>query len=71
MLDYSERELLGELAATHAELAQLHEEIAFGRVTEFARPEMKPQRLSDEGHRDALIEKKFLIIRLLDARKVT
>lgn len=61
-------ELLTELALTHSELATLHEEIAFTRSSEAAHPELKPQRYMDEGRRDALIEKKWLITRLLDAR---
>jgi hypothetical protein len=68
MLDYGREELLRELASAHSELAELHEVIAFNKVSELTNPGLKAQRLNDEGHRDALIEKKFLIIRLMDAR---
>jgi hypothetical protein len=68
LVDADVEELLTELAFTHSELATLHEEIAFTRSSEKSHPELHAQRLIDEGRRDALIEKKFLIIRLLDAR---
>ena len=68
LVDADVEELLSELALTHAELATLHEEIAFTRSSEGSHPELKGQRLLDEGRRDALIEKKWLITRLLDAR---
>jgi len=67
LLDLDIDDLLSELAIVHGELANIHEEIAMTKVSEEPR---KPsgQRIQDEGHRDALIEKKFLILRLLDAR---
>lgn len=68
LVDAPVPELLHELAAVHSELANLHEEIAFNKVTELTNPAMKAQRLNDEGHREALIEKKWLITRLIDAR---
>jgi len=68
LVDASRDELLRELAETHAELATLHEEIAFNKVSEMTTPTLRAQRIEDEGHRDALIEKKWLITRLLDAR---
>jgi hypothetical protein len=71
LVDATPPELYRELAATHSELATLHEEIAFNRVSELTNPSLKATRITDEGHRDALIEKKFLIIRLLDARSAT
>jgi hypothetical protein len=65
----SDREgLLAELADTHAELANLHEEIAFNKTGEVENRSLKGPRMMLEGRRDALIEKKFLLIRLLDAR---
>lgn len=66
LLDLDVNGLLIELAIVHAELATLHEEIADCRVMERNDPNLKYQRINDEGHRDALIEKKFLIVRLLD-----
>jgi hypothetical protein len=71
LVDATSQELYRELAMTHGELATLHEEIAFNRVSEMSSPMLKEQRLMDEGRRDALIEKKFLIIRLLDGRSAT
>jgi len=61
--------LLKELADTHSQLANLHEEIAFTRVSEMDNPPLKGARYQLEGCRDALIEKKFLLLRLLDAAK--
>lgn len=70
LLDLDTPGLLSELADVHAELATLHENIAFIRAEEAVkRVDQKPQRINDEGHRDALIEKKFLIVRLLDVRR--
>jgi hypothetical protein len=70
LVDADVEELLTELAFTHSELATLHEEIAFTRSSEQSHPELKPQRYMDEGRRDALVEKKFLILRLLDIRSI-
>lgn len=67
LVDAPRPDLLRELAAAHSELANLHEEIAFSRANEIANPAVKPARYQLEGRRDALIEKKFLLIRLLDA----
>lgn len=70
LIDLDSDELLRELATAHGELARLHEEIAFIRAAEAVKDvAQKPQRINDEGHRDALIEKKFLIVRLLDVRR--
>lgn len=67
LVDAPRPDLLRELASTHTELANLHEEIAFNRVGEITNPSLKPARFELEGRRDALIEKKFLLLRLLDA----
>lgn len=67
LVDAPRPDLYRELAATHTELANIHEEIAYNRANETSNPLLKPARYELEGHRDALIEKKFLLIRLLDA----
>lgn len=67
LLDAPPPALFRELAATHTELANIYEEIAFNKVGETANPLMKTARLQLEGHRDALKEKKALLVRLLDA----
>lgn len=60
--------LLQALADTHEHLANLHEDIAYLRANESRlAADNKQLRIMEEGTRDALIEKKFLIIRLLDA----
>lgn len=70
LLDMNTQELLLEIAGVHGELARLHEEIALVRAAEANKDlTRRSQRINDEGHRDALIEKKFLIARLLDIRK--
>lgn len=67
LVDAPRSDLYRELAATHSELANIHEEIAFNKATEATDKTVRPARLQLEGRRDALIEKKFLLIRLLDA----
>lgn len=67
LVDADRHTLLKELAATHTELANLHEEIAFNKVAEVENKALRSARLQLEGCRDALIEKKFLLLRLLDA----
>lgn len=58
------------LAEVHSDLANLHAEIAYARSCEATKTgdqaTIKAQRYNDEGYRDALIEKKFLLARLLD-----
>lgn len=67
LVDADRPVLLKELADAHTQLANLHEEIAFNKVSEMENPSLKAARLQLEGCRDALIEKKFLLLRLLDA----
>ena len=69
LLDADVHTLLAELTDTHAELANIHEEIAFNKVGEVENRSLKGPRMLLEGRRDALVEKKFLLIRLLDARR--
>lgn len=59
--------LLSELTDAHTQLANLHVRIGFLRAEE-ARKEVyaKEERVELEGKRDAYVEKKFLIIRLLE-----
>lgn len=45
-----------------AELATMHEHVAFLRATST----VKDEYIEAAGHRDALIEQKWLILRLLD-----
>jgi hypothetical protein len=59
--------LLVELADAHTNLANLHERIGFLRAEEARKVSYaKEERMNLEGRRDAYIEKKFLIIRLLE-----
>lgn len=69
-ISFGQVQLLYELAATTSFLADLHAQIGFLRAEE-ARGVMegKPSRLQLEGDRDALIEKKFFLIRLLDLQR--
>lgn len=70
LLDLSTAALLAELAGVHGELSRLHSEIALLRAAEANKDvTLRSQRINDEGHRDGLIEKKFLIVRLLDMRR--
>lgn len=64
--DSSRPLLLDELTSTHTRLANLHSEIAYLRANESKlNPDCKQERILLEGERDALIEEKFLILRLL------
>jgi hypothetical protein len=45
--------------------------LMFERATEISQPAAKSARIVSEGHRDALIEKKFLIIRLLETPRAS
>jgi hypothetical protein len=67
LVDAPRQDLLRELASAHTDLANLHEEIAFNKVAEVENRSLRAARIQLEGHRDALIEKKFLLLRLLDA----
>lgn len=58
--------LLDEFLETAERLANLHEEIAYLRVSEKGSPDYREQRIIQEGLRDALIERKFLLVRLLE-----
>ena len=66
LVDAPRPDLLRELAAAHTDLANLHEEIAFNKVAEVDNKNLRLARLQLEGRRDALIEKKFLLLRLID-----
>lgn len=66
LLIASQADLLAELADTHQNLAVLHEEIAHLRVGEKYKTNDASERIIAEGKRDAFIEKKFLLIRLLE-----
>lgn len=70
LLDMDRAKLLETLADTHTVLANLHEEIAYTRATEIttaSTPSVKATRMHMEGQRDAMIEKKFLLIRLIES----
>lgn len=59
--------LLDELTDTFEALANLHEEIAYLRAGEKGQPDdWRQERIIKEGARDALIERKFLLARLID-----
>jgi mRNA-degrading endonuclease YafQ of YafQ-DinJ toxin-antitoxin module len=63
--------LLLTLAETHSSLANLHIKIAFLRAEEdrdATQRHHKAQRHDMEGLRDAYIEKKWLIVKLLEER---
>ncbi len=61
------QDLLATLAVTQQDLANLHADIAFARVNETKdNPAVREARITMEGERDALTEKKWLIVRLLD-----
>lgn len=69
LLPMSRTELLYELTDAHTQLANLHLRVGFLRAEEIREPKgyAKQERYDTEGKRDAYIEKKFLIARLLDA----
>lgn len=67
LIDAPRPDLYRELAATHTELANLHEEIAFNKVAEAENITLRVARIQLEGRRSALVEKKNLLLRLLDA----
>lgn len=69
LLTADDRALLSELADTHQNLAVLHEEIAHLRVGEKYKTNDATERIIAEGKRDAFIEKKFLLIRLLETSR--
>lgn len=66
LLTATKIELLKELASSHSEIATLMESIAYNRTIEQGDPQVKAVRILEEGRRDAYIEKKYLIIRLLE-----
>ena len=66
LLVLSKTQLLAELAAVHGELATLFESIAYNKTIEQGDPQVKAVRILEEGKRDAFIEKKYLIIRILE-----
>jgi hypothetical protein len=66
LLTASTPELLTELTYTHSEIATLLESIAYNRTIEQGDPQIKSVRIIEEGRRDAFIEKKYLIIRLIE-----
>lgn len=68
LIDLSHSKLLDELAWVHTELANKIEEVAYLRADDLraGNKSGSPDRAIAEGQRDVLIEKKYLIIRLLD-----
>lgn len=68
LLNASRSDLLREYADAATQLANLHVRIGFLRAEEIRSPKgyAKEERVDTEGKRDAYIEKKFLIVRLLD-----
>lgn len=58
-------ELLNELLDTHQNLANLHEKIGYLRSQELVGA-TKSERYEAEGVRDAYVEKKYLLLRLID-----
>jgi len=62
LLTCSRSELRTHLAKTIAELATMYEHVAFLRVT----ATIKDEYYEAQGHRDALIEQKWLILRLME-----
>lgn len=68
LIDLSHSNLLDELAWVHTELANKIEEVAYLRADDLraGNKSGSPDRAIAEGQRDVLIEKKYLIIRLLD-----
>jgi hypothetical protein len=64
LLDLPHDDLVYELMDTHQNLANLHEKIGWLRAQELAGAP-KGERYEAEGIRDAYIEKKFLLLRLI------
>ncbi len=62
LLHMGRSELRYELADTVAQLATYYERVAFLRATDGRGPEY----FEAEGHRDALVEQKWLIIKLME-----
>jgi hypothetical protein len=62
----SKTELLDELLDTHQNLANLHEKIGWLRAQELSGAG-RGERYESEGVRDAYVEKKYLLLRLIDA----
>jgi len=62
LLTLSRSELRVHLAKTIAELCTMYEHVAFIRATS----PHKDEYLEAAGHRDALIEQKWLIVRLME-----
>lgn len=63
-------DLLWALAETHTGLAHAHVRIGFLRAEELRNVQhAKQERVQLEGERDALVEKKFLLLRLIDNKK--
>lgn len=61
----SKAALLDELLDTHQNLANLHEKIGYLRAQELSGA-AKSERFEAEGIRDAYVEKKYLLLRLID-----
>jgi hypothetical protein len=59
------RDLIIELCSVHTDLANLCEHIAFLKANEQPRQPNR-ERIMAEGSRDALAEKKWLILKLLE-----
>lgn len=66
LLIMSRAELLSTLATVHADVANITEQVAFCRAQEVRLNERNPDRIVLEGSRDALNEKKWLILKLLE-----
>lgn len=62
LLTMGRSELREHLVQTVSELATMHEHVAFIRATS----PHKDEYIEAAGHRDALVEQKWLILRLLD-----
>jgi len=62
LLDMSRSELRKHLAQTVAELCTAHEQTAFVRATST----YKDEYFEYAGHRDALVEQKWLILKLME-----
>jgi hypothetical protein len=62
LLTLGRSELRDHLAKTVAELCTMHEQVAFLRATS----PHKDEYLEAAGHRDALVEQKWLILKLMD-----
>ena len=67
LLQMSPDDLLLQYATTAQTLSQLYSEIAYQRICELRdKTTDKTVRMDIEGRRDQLIERKFLIARILD-----